>query len=73
MLVSDKDKLNTVVALLDKLKIEDKNFLIAVYGKDVTAEEKEKTEKIVATQYPHVEFYSIDGGQDVYDYILILE
>ena len=73
MLVSDKDKLNTVVALLDKLKIEDKNFLIAVYGKDVTAEEKEKTEKIVATQYPHVEFYSIDGGQDVYDNILILE
>lgn len=73
MLVSDKDKLNTVVSLLEKLNVANKNFLIAVYGKDVTEDEKQKTQKIVSTQFPHIEFYAIDGGQDVYDFILILE
>ena len=73
MLVSKKLKTDTFSALLDKLDACDKNFVIVFYGKDVTKEEKDLTQKIVTTQYPDIEFYSMDGGQDVYDYIIILE
>jgi dihydroxyacetone kinase-like predicted kinase len=73
MLVSEKLKTDTFAALLSRLNANEKNFIIVFYGKDVTEEEKELTAKIVTTQYPDVEFYSMDGGQDVYDYIIILE
>ena len=73
MLVSEKLKTDTFAALLSRLNAGEKNFIIVFFGKDVTAEEKEITEKIITTQYPDVEFYSMDGGQDVYDYIIILE
>ena len=73
MLVSEELKTDTFAGLLSKLNANEKSFVIVFYGKDVTEEEKDLTKKIVETQYPDVEFYSMDGGQDVYDYIIILE
>ncbi|MBR2871029.1 MAG: DAK2 domain-containing protein [Clostridia bacterium] len=73
MLVSNVSKTGTFEDLMDKLCTEDKGFVIAVYGETITQEEKAKTAELVAEKYPHVEFYELDGGQDVYDYILIIE
>jgi dihydroxyacetone kinase-like predicted kinase len=44
-----------------------------VYGQTVSEEEKEKSREIIQAKYSDIEFYEIDGGQEVYDYILIIE
>jgi dihydroxyacetone kinase-like predicted kinase len=73
MLVSNATKVDTFEDLMDKLCTEDKGFAICVYGESITEQEKEQTASLVAQKYPYVEFYELDGGQDVYDYILIIE
>ena len=47
--------------------------MILFYGIDVTAEEKAAVAESVEKLYPDIEFYPLDGGQDVYDFIMILE
>ena len=73
MQVAKDDKVSAFIALADKLSAEDKEFMIVVYGKDVTKSEKEQVQEHVSKTYNAVEFYEIDGMQDVYDFILILE
>ncbi len=73
MLVSKKDKVDAMLSLADKLDIREKSFLIVSYADTVTQEEKEKIEEYVSKNYPNLEYYSIDGGQEIYDFILILE
>ena len=53
--------------------IRDHDICIVVCGKDGTAEEAEAIERYVNSNYRGKEVYVIDGGQDVYDYIIILE
>ena len=72
MLVSTSTKIETFNKLADKL-CNDKNYIIAVFGKDVTEEEKQSVRDYIAQNKPDLEFYEIDGGQDVYDFILIIE
>ena len=73
VMVSTPAKLQTLQLLLDKCNLLEKSFLIAVYGESITEEEKLATRKLMATNYADLEFYEIDGGQDVYDFILIIE
>ena len=73
MLTASKDKLSVYLDLAEKLDASDKTFMIAVYGQDVTEEERQKVEQGVSERYPELEFYQIDGGQEVYDFIVILE
>ncbi len=73
MKVSSPNKLETLEGLLETLNLKDKYFLIAVYGENVTEDEKLKAKQIVNSKYSNLEFYEINGGQEVYDYILILE
>jgi DAK2 domain fusion protein YloV len=71
MLVSTKSKTETATTLMDKIAT-GKEFLIAVYGAGATKEERE----IIANHaqgLKGVEFYEIDGGQDVYDFLFIVE
>ena len=73
MLVAEKDKIQTFKSLSKTLCVDDKYILIAVYGKDVTEEEKNSVREFVGSDLSSMEFYEIDGGQDVYDFILIIE
>ena len=73
MYTSNKNKLDTYFDLIDKLDIRNKQFLINVYGNDVSLEEKEEIRMKLKSQAPTIEFYEIDGGQEVYDFIIILE
>lgn len=73
MLCDDPDRLNAAYALLDKLGIKGKYFLVAFYGNDVEAAEREAFEAYVAKNYPDVEFYGMEGGQEVFDYVFVLE
>ncbi len=73
MLASNKSRIDTYLELLEKLDVANKMFVINVCGKDVKSKEELEIEKILKSKYPQLEIYSIDGGQDVYDYIIIIE
>ncbi|MBQ9113841.1 MAG: DAK2 domain-containing protein [Clostridia bacterium] len=73
MLLCEFSKTAAVCALVDKLNVGDKEFLITVYGNTVTEAEKEALRAYMAEKYPRVEMYEIDGGQEVYDFLLIIE
>ncbi len=72
MLNVGDNKNDTAVSLLEKLGIKEKYILTAIYGKGVTPKEKEKFENDIAEKYPQIEFYGIDGGQEVYDFVFVL-
>ena len=73
MLTSNKDKLESYFELLNKLDIKNKNYLINIYGKELLNKEKEIIEKYISDNYPALEYYSIEGDQEIYDIILIME
>ena len=73
MLVSTTSKTETVCQLVDKLNMEEKSFIIGVYGKDALDSEKEVLFNYVTEKYPFIEFYTIEGGQEIYDFLLIVE
>ncbi len=73
MQVSANDKVTAFTELAKKLNAESKEFMIAVYGKDVNEAEKQAVREYVANNYGLLEFYELDGEQDVYDFIMILE
>lgn len=73
MLVCEQTKTQAFFSLLEKLGARDKEFLIIVYGKDAAEEEKAALKAHMASVYPRVETYEIEGGQDVYDFLLIIE
>jgi dihydroxyacetone kinase-like predicted kinase len=54
--------------------INDESFMVTVFcGKDSSEEQREELEARLETEHPDVEAYFIDGGQDVYPYIFIVE
>lgn len=73
MLVSGKDKNTAVCGLIDKMNIGEKEYCILLYGNDSGEKDCETVREYVARNYPDVEFYSVYGGQDVYDFIVILQ
>ena len=48
-------------------------FLIVSYGKGATASERQAFRAFMENEHSELEFYEIDGEQDVYDFILIVE
>lgn len=73
MLASKESKLDTLYELLAKLEPNDKAFALLIYGKDTNEEERQLTNEFISENYPVLELYEIDGMQEVYDFILIME
>ncbi len=68
-----KDRVEAATALLEKLQLQKHKILIAVYGSDFSANEREVFKNIVTSTYGNTELYELDGEQKVYDLIVILE
>ena len=73
ILVDEKNRQKIIPKLAEKLKAENFDICIIFYGKNVSEDEAREMEKILKEKYNRLEFYLLDGGQPVYDYILILE
>lgn len=73
MYVSDLDKVIAAEKLLDALGIADKDFLITVHGKSATNKEKALLAGYLTEKYPNLEIYDIEGRQEVYDFLFIIE
>lgn len=68
-----KDRLESACCMMDKAELSQHDICIVIYGKTVSDEEAEKVKTYIDTHYKGKEIYIINGGQDVYDYIIIIE
>ena len=73
LLASNESRLAAVCETLDKLDFSHYDFCILIRGKDTNEAETERIEAYVSARYKNKEIYIIDGAQEVYDYILILQ
>jgi uncharacterized protein len=64
---------DAVLDTLSSLPIEDSDIVIVIYGRAVESTEAETVEKEILSRYKGKEVYLVDGKQEIYDYILILE
>ena len=59
--------------LLSRLDMTDREVLIAICGKDASAADMDAVRAYVGEHFPNIELYEIDGGQDIYHFIFVLE
>lgn len=71
MVVSMPEKIDAARALCKKIT-EGRGFLIAIHG-TLASEDERAAVAEMASELDGVEYYEIDGGQDVYDFIFIAE
>jgi len=74
VVVSTPNKNRVIYDLLKRVPdIENKQLITLIYGKDVTEQEKAKNLSWVKARMPHLEIGGIDGGQEVYKYLIAIE
>lgn len=73
MKVSCRDKLSAATQLLEKIGISESYLITTFVGSDATPDEVKMLEDFISENYPDVEFYAADGGQDVYPFIFVVE
>ncbi len=59
--------------LLSKLSVAERDVLIAICGKEASAADMDAVRTFMCENAPNTELFEIDGGQDVYPFILVLE
>lgn len=64
---------DTAKDLTNGLKIVEHEYIIIVYGAGMTLPEREEYRTHLAASYPHTELFEIDGGQEVYDLLIVLQ
>lgn len=65
-------KPRVVINLLDQMQPEQKVCVTLMYGKNFSSKEKEFAKNYLATKYPDLEVYEIDGGQEIYDLYVVM-
>ena len=73
MLACDRKRIEAAKKLADSLNAGQHEFMIILYGKSIEGEERKDFHRSMKERYPKLELYEIDGGQEVYDYLLILQ
>ena len=68
-----KEKVSAATALLDSIDKSGKEVIIAIAGKDATAEDLQAVHEYASKNYPLMEFFEVDGGQDIYSFIFAVE
>ena len=55
------------------LGADSRDFIIVFCGADVSEEERAACRRKMEKAFPSAEYYEIDGGQKVYDFIIVLQ
>ncbi len=69
---SDKSRITTALSLVDKMAEERSEIITIIYGKEVKQSEVDKIVEHIEEKY-ELEIDLIDGGQEVYAYIISVE
>lgn len=74
VLSDSEDIVEAARGLLKKTwDIENKAVIAGFYGKDISPAELAAVEKMIAEEFPHLEYGFIEGGQKVYELIFAVE
>ena len=73
LLAANDSRFTTVCETVDKIGLSQYDVCIVFCGKESSEAEACKIESYVRSKYKGKEVYIINGGQDVYDYIMIVE
>lgn len=74
MLVSMPSVTDTACALADKMLEDGEKFMLTAFiGADATQDDCAALESHIAQNHPDIELYLAEGGQDVYEFILVAE
>ena len=73
MLCSAPDRVAAACGLLDRMDFTDKQVIIAICGKDASPEELAAVRDYAARQFENLEWYELDGKQEVYSFIFAVE
>ena len=73
IVATEKDRKLATISTIDKMDFTDHEVCIFIRGKDSLTTETEEIVSYLNKKVPNLELYNIDGGQDIYSYILILE
>lgn len=72
ILCGEADRPLCVRTLAAQLQAGEHDIMVLFSGEDVPEDEARKVQAMLSADYPHTETILLDGGQPVYDYILIL-
>ena len=73
ILASGVDRETIACEALTSLKPSEHSVLLVIRGKGVTEEDAKVLREYIKKQYPLTELCETDGGQEIYDYILVAE
>ncbi len=73
ILAADGDRFAAACRLIDRLDLSEKEICILIRGKDSGGEETEAICSYLRKKDPACEVYTVDGGQEIYSYIMIIE
>ena len=73
MICSKQDKVDSLKALCESLNSNERDFVLVFYGEEISEEQKSEVANYFAQTHKNTEFYPIDGGQEVYDFIVVLQ
>ena len=67
------DRKEALFELAEALNTGEKDIVMLFFGKEVSEEEAEEVKDALEQRYRNAEFYLANGGQPIYDYIMVLE
>ena len=74
IVISEKTQEDAALALIKDLLSDGTRFMLTVFkGADATDKEIARIEKFMKDSFSSVEYYLIDGGQQIYPYIFVAE
>jgi len=73
MIASEPEILDSAMKLLEGMNASERDIVNIFYGKSVTEELLEEYVSRIEEAYPDIEVQTLDGGQDVYRFIVVTE
>ena len=74
IVISGPDKMVSTYGLLDIMLAEQERYMVTIFhGKDATTEERDMLADYMMRVHPNIEAYYVDGGQDIYPFLIVAE
>lgn len=73
ILVASNDRKKTAFQTVEGIDFTDHEVCILIRGIDSTSYEEEEVRNYLMLKHPGIEVYEVEGGQDIYSYIFIVE
>ena len=74
IVISGPDKMVSTYGLIDIMLAEQERYMVTIFhGKDATTEERDMLADYMMRVHPSIEAYYVDGGQEIYPFLIVAE